>query len=248
MVPSSSWKLCLCWSLHVLSHGTLTTHLFLRKWIGYSCGTLFVKHASRKLFNFCQYSTNAVEIISSKCCLKSFAQQEGISIKKYHADNGVFALNTFKEDYALLDQRYLFRGAGAHHQNGIAERNIKTVAQWACANMLHFAHHWPAKTHVCSWPQAIDYTLWVFNHLPNLMNGLLPNKICVVLQLRNLIGHMCLVVQSMFLMQPYRMDTQYLNGRLRLVLEFFLGSPLCIHPKCPLWWMLIQGKYLLSFM
>ncbi len=37
----------------------------------------------------------------------------------------------------------------------------------------------------------------------------------VMLQLRNLIGHMCLVVQSMFLMQPYRTDTKtkYLNGR-----------------------------------
>jgi hypothetical protein len=126
---------------------------------------------------FVKYSANAVETISSKCRLESLAQQEGISIRKYHADNGVFALNLFKEDCALLGQRYLFSGVGAHHQNGIAEQNLKTVSQWAHANMLHFAHHWPAKANVCFWPQAIDYPLWVFNRLPNLVNGLLPNKI-----------------------------------------------------------------------
>jgi hypothetical protein len=152
-------------------------HTFGREWIGYSCGTLFVNHASGKLFNFCQYSTNAVETISSKCRLESLARQEGISIKTYHADNGVFASNAFKEDCASLEQRYSFSGVGAHRQNGIAEQNIKTVAQWTCANMLHFAHHWPAKANACFWPQAIDYALWVFNRLPNLVNGLLPNKI-----------------------------------------------------------------------
>jgi hypothetical protein len=96
-------------------------HTFGRERIGYSCGTLFVDHASGKLFNFCQYSSNAVETISSKHCLESLAQQEGFSIKTYHADNGVFALNAFKEECALLDQRYSFSGVGAHHQNGIAE-------------------------------------------------------------------------------------------------------------------------------
>jgi hypothetical protein len=72
-------------------------HTFGRERIGYSCGTLFVNHASGKLFNFCQYSTNADETISSKRCLESLAQQEGILIKEYHADNGVFASNVFKE-------------------------------------------------------------------------------------------------------------------------------------------------------
>jgi hypothetical protein len=53
----------------------------------------------------------------------------------------------------------------------------KTVAQWARTNMLHFAHHWPAKANVRFWTMAIDYALWVFNPLSNLVNGLLPNKI-----------------------------------------------------------------------
>jgi transposase InsO family protein len=138
-------------------------HTFGRERIGYSCGTLFVDHASGKLFNFCQYSTNANETISSKRRLESLACQEGITIKEYHADNGVFASNAFKDECDSLNQQYSYSGVGAHHQNGIAERNIKTVAQWARANMLHFAHHWPAQANVRFWPQAIEYAIWVFN-------------------------------------------------------------------------------------
>jgi hypothetical protein len=143
---------------------------FGREQIGYSCGTLFV-------FIFCQYLSNAVETISSKHSLETLAQQEEITIKKYHAGNCNFASSVFKEDCAFLDQRYLFIGVGAHHQNGIAEQNIKTVAQCAHANLLHFSHHWLAKANVSFLSQGINYESWVFNRLPNLVYGLLPKKI-----------------------------------------------------------------------
>jgi hypothetical protein len=145
--------------------------------IGYSCGALFVDHASGKLFNFCQYSTTAAKTLSNKCQLESIAWQEGITIQEYHADNGIFASKAFKVDCDSLDQKYTFSGVGAHHQNGVAERNIKTVAQWARVYMLHFAHHWPSKANVRFWPQAIEYALWVFNRMPNLENGLSPNEL-----------------------------------------------------------------------
>ncbi len=80
-------------------------HTFGSEQVGYSCGTLFVDHASRKLFNFCQYSTNANETISSKHRLELLARQEGITVKEYHADNGVFASNVFKEDCDSLHQK-----------------------------------------------------------------------------------------------------------------------------------------------
>ncbi len=123
-------------------------HTFGKERIGYSCGTLFIDHASGKLFNFCQFSNNASEIINSKWHLECLARQEGIAIKRYHADNGIFASNAFKGECDILKQEYSFSVVSAHHQNGVAERNIKTVSQWACANMLHFAHHWPNQTNV----------------------------------------------------------------------------------------------------
>ncbi len=74
-------------------------------------------------------------------------------------------------------QKFSFSGVGAKHQNGIAERNIKTVTQWAHANMLQLATHWPAEAHKRYWPQAIDYAVWVFNLLPNSTSGISPNKL-----------------------------------------------------------------------
>ncbi len=123
-------------------------HTFGKERIGYSCGNLFVNHASGKMFNFCQFSKNASETINSKPHLKSLARQEGIAIKKYHADNGVFASKEFKGECDILKQEYSLSGVGKHHQNGVAERNIKTVSQWVCANMLHFAHNWPSQANV----------------------------------------------------------------------------------------------------
>ncbi len=98
-------------------------HTFGKERIGYLCGTLFVDHESGKLINFCQFSNNASETINSKRCLKSLARQEGIAIKKYHADDGVFASNAFKGECDILKQEYSFSGVSTHHQNGMAERN-----------------------------------------------------------------------------------------------------------------------------
>ncbi len=51
------------------------------------------------------------------------------------------------------------------------------MSQWARANMLHFAHHWPSQANVRFWPQAIEYSLWVFNQMPNMHTNLSPNII-----------------------------------------------------------------------
>jgi hypothetical protein len=77
-------------------------HTFGCEWIGYSCGTLFVDHASGKIFNFCQYLTHADKIITNKHRLESYTREDGVTIKGYHADNCVFASKAFKEDCDLL--------------------------------------------------------------------------------------------------------------------------------------------------
>ena len=43
--------------------------------------------------------------------------------------------------------------------------------------MLHLATHWPQQANLKFWPQAIDYSTWVFNRLPNVDTGLTPNEI-----------------------------------------------------------------------
>ena len=144
---------------------------------GYTCGTLFIDHASGKIFNFCQLSTSAEETLRSKHTLEAEAKAEGFRIKSFHSDNGTFTSAAFKDDCEQQDQAYTFSGVGAQHQNGVAERNIKTVADWARASMLHAVYCWPAKASVKLWPMAVDYAVWVYNRLPQMDTGLCPNEI-----------------------------------------------------------------------
>jgi hypothetical protein len=152
-------------------------HSFGQEEHRYTCRSLFVDHTSGKKFNFCQYSTTANETIKSAQHLESMAKQENIKVIKYHSDNGIFASTAFKNHCVSQQQEFSFSGVGAHHQNGVAERNIKTVAQWAQANMLHLALHWLAQATVSFWPQAIEYSVRVFNRMPNTETGISPNKI-----------------------------------------------------------------------
>ncbi len=150
---------------------------FGREKQGYTCGTLFVDHASGKVFNFPQLSTTAADTLRSKHILERFAYDKGVKIKHYHSDNGVFASTAFRTDCESMSQKLSFSGVGAHHQNGVVERNIKTVSQWARANMLHAALHWHEYANIKLWPQAIDYAVWVFNRLPSVDLGLSPNEL-----------------------------------------------------------------------
>jgi transposase InsO family protein len=124
---------------------------------GYTCGSLFIDHTSGKIFNFPQFSTNTTETLTSVAHLESQAHKAGFKNKKYHSDNVIFSSAAFKAHCKQLGQEYSFSGVGAHHQNEVTERNIKTIAQWACANMLHLATHWPQQACSKFWPQAIDY-------------------------------------------------------------------------------------------
>ena len=43
--------------------------------------------------------------------------------------------------------------------------------------MLHLATHWPQHASSIFWPQAIDYAVWVFNRMPNMVTGISPNEL-----------------------------------------------------------------------
>ena len=151
-------------------------HTYGREKQGYSCGTLFVDHATGKIFNYYQFLNNAGKAVASKNNLEKPAREEGFTIKSFHSDNGVFASKEFTDDCKRQDQKIDFSGVGAQHQNGVAEQNIKTVASWAQANMLHSAYHWPEHVYLKLWPMAINYAVWVYNHLPRVDTGLCPDE------------------------------------------------------------------------
>ena len=106
--------------------------------------------------------------------LEAMSRNDGFKIKSYHSDNGIFSSSDFQDHCHRFGITYTYSGVGAKHMNGIAEQNIKTVAQLSCANMLHLALHWPQQADIKLWPQAVNYATWVFNNLPNMDSGLSP--------------------------------------------------------------------------
>ena len=47
-----------------------------------------------------------------------------LTIKNYHADNGVFSHSSFVNDIHHQQQTISFCGVGSHHQKGIAEKKF----------------------------------------------------------------------------------------------------------------------------
>ncbi len=94
-------------------------HMFGHERHGHTCGSLFVDHASGKIFNFPQFPTNATETLKSVARLKVYAYDEGFfKIKKYHSNNGIFSTAEFKAHCDMHKIKYNFSGVGAHFLNG----------------------------------------------------------------------------------------------------------------------------------
>jgi hypothetical protein len=57
----------------------------------YSCGSVFVDHASRYVFLQLHHSTVGAEELQGKHNFERLAKESGVSSKAYRADNGIFA-------------------------------------------------------------------------------------------------------------------------------------------------------------
>jgi hypothetical protein len=120
----------------------------------YSVATIFVDNASGLDYVHIQETTSVDDTLEAKTAFESFTDQHGVTIKHYHADNGVFAAQGFRQAVAQSQQTISFCGVGAHHQNGIAERRIRDLTEMTRSMLLHAMHRNPAikNTH---WPYAL---------------------------------------------------------------------------------------------
>ena len=144
---------------------------------GYVGGSLYVDHASGKIFHYPQSELSSSTTVHAKQTLEAAAKEMNISIKSYHADNGIFASQEFKNHCKSQKQTATFSGVGAHHQNGVAERGIGTITRMARANLLHLMLHWPTKCKVNLWALAMEYAVWIYNRVPrDSLGGLTPDE------------------------------------------------------------------------
>ena len=94
-------------------------------------------------------------------------------IKGYHTDNGILNASEFMEDLLKKQQKIRFSGDGASHQNGEAEQAINIVVTMARTMFMHDALICPEDTFFTDlWTMEIDYSVWVYNHIPDMQSGL----------------------------------------------------------------------------
>lgn len=138
-------------------------------------GTIFVDHASGKIFNYNQISLRTGETLVGKRILEQEADKIGFKVKGFLANNGVFTSDEFRNDMQRKQQTINFSGVGAHHQNGIAERNIKTISYFARSQLIHAALRWPNQHDLELWPFALDHAVYLWNNIPG-SDGLSPEE------------------------------------------------------------------------
>lgn len=132
----------------------------------FSGGTIFSDHFSNKIWVFNQVSLRAGETLLGKRQLEREAASNGVKIKEYHSDNGVFVSDQFRADILRKEQMLKLSGVGSQHQNGKAERSIRTVFSLARAMMIHSALYWPDSHDLSHWPLAVNHAVWILNNLP----------------------------------------------------------------------------------
>jgi hypothetical protein len=143
----------------------------------YTGGTLFVDIATGRTWAYHQVSLSAAETIQSKTSFERDCFQHGVAVQAYHGDNGIYNSAEFLCELNKKDQGIRLSGTGAHHQNGTAERAIKTVMDRARTLMLHAIIHWPDERDEQLWPLAVDYSLYLWNNTPKEGVGLSPEEL-----------------------------------------------------------------------
>ena len=137
-------------------------------------GTVFLDHSSGYIFLHHQISLQARDMKQGKHAFEQFADQYGIKLKAFHADNHPFGKMEILDDIKLQDQTIKFSGVGAQFQNGMAEWAIQTVISWSMCYMMHQLLHWPSCFQDDLWPFVLDHTVNVWDHLPQPWSGLSP--------------------------------------------------------------------------
>jgi hypothetical protein len=117
--------------------------------------TIFVDHFSDHVYAYLMRDLTLDETIAAKHGYEHFLHSHGIISKAYHADNGRFADQGFRDDCMQNNQIITFCGVGSHHQNGIAERKIKDLMLCARTMLLHAKRMLPEYISTILWPFAL---------------------------------------------------------------------------------------------
>ena len=136
--------------------------------------TVIVDHFSDHVYVYLMRNLTLDETILAKHAYERFLSSIGVTAKSYHADNGRFADQGFREECNRSNQVITFCGVGSHHQNGIAERKIKELTLGARTLLLHAKRMLPEYISTILWPFALKCAEDKLNHLVHRSDGRTP--------------------------------------------------------------------------
>ncbi len=117
--------------------------------------TVIVDHYSDYAYVYLMQNLTLEETLLAKHDDECFLSSIGVTAKAYHADNGCFADQGFRDDCNLSNQVITFCGVSSHHQNGIAEPKTKELTLGARTLLLHAKRMLPEYISTILWPFAL---------------------------------------------------------------------------------------------
>ena len=107
------------------------------------------------------------ETLKGKHAFERFANNNGVQIRHYHADNGIFRAKDWVQDCHSRQQSLSYAAVGARHQNGVAERRIRVHQDLTRTQLIHAQTKWPAAITAFLWPYALRIVNDKWNYAPN---------------------------------------------------------------------------------
>ena len=136
--------------------------------------TVFVDYASSWVKVHLMQDETGDLTLGEKNAFERYCMTRNVVLKHYHADNGQFSENSFKEDCVSKMEKLSFCGVGAHHQNGVSEQIIKDLNLSSRNLVLHTQRHWPEYITNTFWPFALVAAADRMNHIHVDMHGQTP--------------------------------------------------------------------------
>jgi hypothetical protein len=131
----------------------------------YRAATVFVNSFSDYTHVSLQKDLSMDATLDAKLDYERQLSAFGVHVKGYHADNGRFAKDAWKDSCHILNQTFQYCGVGSHHQNGVVERRIRDLSNSARASLLHAIHYWPEGISKNLWPFALKYACNIRNRV-----------------------------------------------------------------------------------
>ncbi len=128
---------------------------------------VFLDHVSDHSYVYLLRDQSGDSLVEAKKAYEIFASAVGVQVKHYHADNGIFAARQWRQSCMNASQGLTFAGVNSHHQNGRAERRIRSLQDQARTTLIHGAQRWDDAIEAYLWPYAIRSANESLNDTPS---------------------------------------------------------------------------------